>query len=1569
VPKEEQLRASSEKLSALEDELKATPEENRYVHEAMANLNATSRTAQGTLDVSSTEGKADMMATASGEEAAAAAKRNVAKVFRELYRRGEKMPMTGQGMAELIDDLAMKANKGILKPDRLMREKDTRFPNQTRAADLATAHAQFAEELVERLSDKKADPIETAAWIEWRANLMDHFWADGVGKTSKALAAWPLMRDHLPLPAYPPNKEFVAYAKDVPRGDPANPKSYLGPGWERFNNAYHNWVESKTLKAMIDRGAPSSELAQHPMVKRAVAENRRRVPTGTEEDFANPTWRANRVYDFDGEKVKGMDAAIARLTDQARAYAGEGGVRNEKRAVVIIGPPAAGKSSAANPIAKHYGAAIPNPDDVKLVIPEYEKGVGTSAVHEESSVMGKEMVKRLIAEGANVVLPKVGDRPESIRRAVNELRELGYQVDLAHVGAPTELVARRNIARFLNTGRLVDPEYVAAVGDKPHETYHIINSEGLVHDRADIDSSVPGSRVLEATGDLASALRGMDGGALEQRSLRGDQGGRGPAESPGGPGEGQGLSEGYRAFPRRSYDIHTDLGPWHPPPGPLGRSAQDYLIAKGRETGLEHLLVVDRDGSIVAHGRGSADNVGISPHFEDALFDPNRGMVLHHNHPRNTPLSDSDLAHLAFPGLKAIWAHGHNGNVTRAELTPAGSRLVSRVTTPVGFQALRQAASDAATLLRPTMRGLIDSAKLSHQDSFETYFHMISRAMQRAGVIAYDYTPHLDRHIDQLGLDPYIDQAARVINGSLHRATGRSINAPPGLNHPAQPVYRHPGDLGATFGGTSAPPIEYNGPGRDDFGRRENNRGAEALGLPFREHIVGLADVNRPPDAGIGEGTPVHAMQKRAIYGLPLNPLSALEQLRGASFCVSYGTRKKLGRQLDDAIRLVGHDGMLLVDNGAYSLHNQGKTTLEPGYVEDFEKWAQGILDRSPQAVAVIPDVIGGTEEQNQQMVIESQLPTDRAMPIWHMHESLDYLKWLVEGWGFNHLGIGSSGDYGQPGTPQWHARINEALDTIKQMEDEGTIIRPRIHMMRAQAQAHLYPFDSSDSTNVAINHNAWRRRNPGPMPLARMAGRIDDRIQASATGTEAEHQVLRPHPEPDTGPSDADLYGLMRWFQDRYEFVPRQPRLPGFEEGKGLPAPTFYSAVERAVTSAKQDKASPNAWLGMIKNTAGVKPEEIQWLGLEDWLRDHKGPVSKAELADYVQAHKIEVREVEKGGSGKFPIPTDIDDWKMGDTQEEPDGEGTFTMMTPEGVELPGGAHIQVHHDDNGEVAAYTSEGPNGTDPHDTFEQAARQLATDLGGTVIGTKYAQYTLPGGKNYRELLLTLPSKGKDFKNLQMDLSNRLDIIRHEYSRVHGQEGEEALARRNELVEEADAVRHQLNELYEEENKPSPDFKSSHWDEPNVLAHIRFDDRTGPNGERILHMAEVQSDWHQKGRKEGYRLDPARRAELQDENSRLLAQGIVGDLDARLERQRQIEKKLAPTVPDAPFKTTWPELALKRMIRYAAENGYDRLTWDTGQTSAERYDLRKHIGQVVVASPLARALPHSVSRPAG
>jgi len=251
-------------------------------------------------------------------------------------------------------------------------------------------------------------------------------------------------------------------------------------------------------------------------------------------------------------------------------------------------------------------------------------------------------------------------------------------------------------------------------------------------------------------------------------------------------------------------------------------------------------------------------------------------------------------------------------------------------------------------------------------------------------------------------------------------------------------------------------------------------------------------------------------MIKTTVYGLPLNPQHLLEQLAGASFCISYATRQRLGKQLDDAIRLVGKQGILLVDNGAFSLWNQGVSTRDESYIEAYEAWANDILDRCEQAIAVIPDIIDGTEAENAELVRTTMLDVDRAMPIWHMHESLEYFLWLCES--FSYVGIGSSGEYANVKSPKWHARIAEMFAALEKWEEGNCYIRPRLHMMRAQEKAHLFDFDSSDSTNVAVNHNRFRRTHEiAEGHVAQLAARVSAKITDSCTGIEAEHQEKRP--------------------------------------------------------------------------------------------------------------------------------------------------------------------------------------------------------------------------------------------------------------------------------------------------------------------------------------------------------------------------------------------------------------------------------------------------------------------------
>ena len=180
-------------------------------------------------------------------------------------------------------------------------------------------------------------------------------------------------------------------------------------------------------------------------------------------------------------------------------------------------------------------------------------------------------------------------------------------------------------------------------------------------------------------------------------------------------------------------------------------------------------------------------------------------------------------------------------------------------------------------------------------------------------------------------------------------------------------------------------------------------------------------------------------------------------------------------------------------------------------------------------------------------------------------------------------------------------------------------------------------------------------------------------------------------------------------------------------------------------------------------------------------------------------------------------------------------------------------------------------------------------------------------------------------------------------------------------------------------------------------PNILASIRAKDRVGPNGEKILHLEEIQSDWHQQGRKKGYvprgvdldrealikknahlalqrRMqeaasasnmidqdlasdkplfqDPARRAHM--EQRRIEHNNAIMDLFPQVtraeEEHRQSEKRAREAISDAPYKKNWHELALKKMIHHAAERGYTHLAITPGAEQAKRYGLSRYLNSV-------------------
>jgi len=159
---------------------------------------------------------------------------------------------------------------------------------------------------------------------------------------------------------------------------------------------------------------------------------------------------------------------------------------------------------------------------------------------------------------------------------------------------------------------------------------------------------------------------------------------------------------------------------------------------------------------------------------------------------------------------------------------------------------------------------------------------------------------------------------------------------------------------------------------------------------------------------------------------------------------------------------------------------------------------------------------------------------------------------------------------------------------------------------------------------------------------------------------------------------------------------------------------------------------------------------------------------------------------------------------------------------------------------------------------------------------------------------------------------------------------------------------------------------------HWpDHPNVVAHTRFNTRVDVKGNRILFVEEIQSDWHQEGRKKGYQ-DPKKMAQYkraQDELLDMVEEDdyraaypdywsryqtdpmlVPADIREKMEEVEYLDRISRDVIPDAPFKKTWELLVMKRLVKYAADNGFDGIAWTSGEMQNQRNRLSTKVDSI-------------------
>jgi hypothetical protein len=214
-------------------------------------------------------------------------------------------------------------------------------------------------------------------------------------------------------------------------------------------------------------------------------------------------------------------------------------------------------------------------------------------------------------------------------------------------------------------------------------------------------------------------------------------------------------------------------------------------------------------------------------------------------------------------------------------------------------------------------------------------------------------------------------------------------------------------------------------------------------------------------------------------HGLPITPeTAALQALQAGHGFVSFADTRNLALAAEVCQSFA-------IDNGAFSAWKAGTPISDWA---PFYEWATQCKRIPSCDFAVVPDVIDGSEADNDALLSEWPLPRWYGAPVWHMHESMDRLEKLASAW--PRVCIGSSGEFATIGTAAWWAQIAKAMRVVCNDDGHPLVRLHGLRMLDPLVFTRL-PFASADSTNIGRNvgiDQAWRGTYSPPTKEARAA-------------------------------------------------------------------------------------------------------------------------------------------------------------------------------------------------------------------------------------------------------------------------------------------------------------------------------------------------------------------------------------------------------------------------------------------------------------------------------------------------
>lgn len=195
------------------------------------------------------------------------------------------------------------------------------------------------------------------------------------------------------------------------------------------------------------------------------------------------------TIDDNSPQRKKLRQKVTKILSDRGSYSGEvngkdtynGPIKKERKAVVVIGLPASGKSSRiVNKVSPELGAYVMDSDEAKFLLPEFKasNGLAANSIHKESQQIIKDVFESKLKDGTNMVIPVIGSNEDTLNEKwLKYLNDAGYDIEIKYQPADSTESMNRVIGRSISKNRPISSNIVFGYGDKPESVYNALKGK------------------------------------------------------------------------------------------------------------------------------------------------------------------------------------------------------------------------------------------------------------------------------------------------------------------------------------------------------------------------------------------------------------------------------------------------------------------------------------------------------------------------------------------------------------------------------------------------------------------------------------------------------------------------------------------------------------------------------------------------------------------------------------------------------------------------------------------------------------------------------------------------------------------------------------------------------------------------------------------------------------------------------------------------------------------------------------------------------------------------------------